>query len=275
MRSEIANRRAIFAWYGIKTPFPERIRHIRDAGFDTTCLWWEEDHPIGRAWRDRAVECVRETGLGIDHLHAPYRGCNRLWSANPGERSESVLEHVGWVHDCARHGIPILVMHPTLGAKPPEITPAGLDSFRRIVHCAEDVGVTVALENMRANTHLEAVFRALTSPYLGFCYDVSHDRLWSKEPLKLLHDWGHRVVTTHLGDTDGKRDRHWLPGEGVAPLSGAIELLAAQGYTGAYVLEVAAARKADAMHFLHDAHARLTALSTTGHDKDAIASRAV
>jgi sugar phosphate isomerase/epimerase len=253
---------AIFAWFGMSIPFPERVRLIRAAGFDTTSLWWEEYHPIGRAWRDRAVECARAAGLDIDHLHVPYRGCNRLWSANDDERAAAVAEHIGWVKDCARHGVPILVMHPTLGANPPEISLPGLESFHHIVDAAEESGVVVALENMRANGHIEAVLRAIPSEHLGICFDVAHDRLWSARPFDLLDKWGHRVVTTHLCDCDGKMDRHWLPGEGIVDVQGALDRLDAAGYRGAYVLEVTAdRRKCSAVDFLADAWRRIDRLA--------------
>ena len=262
---KFVNNSAIFAWFGINIPFPERVRLIRDAGFDATALWWEEDHPAGRAWRDRAVECVREGGLDIDHLHAPYRRCNQLWSANADERAASVEEHAGWVKDCARHGVPFLVMHPTLGADPPAVSLTGLGSFRRIADAAEEFGVVVALENMRANAHLEAVLSAIDSKHLGLCFDVSHDRLWNEKPLQLVEQWGHRVVTTHICDTDGRRDRHWLPGDGVADIRGAIDMLVERGYAGATVLEVVPARRDCApAEFLAEARRRLVSMIENG-----------
>jgi len=66
------------------------------------------------------------------------------------------------------------------------------------------------------------------------CYDIAHDRLHSDEPLALLRRWTHRVSVLHVSDTDGRRDWHWLPGEGdtdfgavaasLGPYSGAVTL---------------------------------------------------
>lgn len=54
----------------------------------------------------------------------------------------------------------------------------------------------------------------IQSNYLGFCYDSSHYNLSDKQDFYLLEKYGERLVTTHLSDNDGLKDRHWLPGHG-------------------------------------------------------------
>ena len=195
-------------------PLPERLRILKDAGFDNTALWWEERRPEIRAIRDRVPELVRGAGLEIDHLHVPYFTCNELWSGNSVERDAAVQLHRGWIVDCARHDIPRLVMHVTRGRSVPIPDDDAVDDFRRLVDFAEGAGVTLAIENTHAPGHLDHLLERIESPALGLCYDVAHDRLHSESPLALLRRWRDRLAVMHVSDTDGRRDWHWLPGDG-------------------------------------------------------------
>ncbi len=218
------------------TPLPERLSILRDAGFDTTALWWEHEREEIRAIRDRAPDLVRRAGLDIDHLHVPYFACNDLWSENGGEREVALALHRGWVNDCARHAIPRMVMHVTRGRTLPLPHDAALEGFRRLTGGAEDTGVTLAIENTHAIAHLDFLFERLDSPALGLCYDIAHDRLHSGDPLALARRWRDRVSVVHVSDTDGRRDWHWLPGDGNTDFA---EVGACLGgiYRGALMLE--------------------------------------
>jgi sugar phosphate isomerase/epimerase len=95
---------------------------------------------------------------------------------------------------------------------------AALDDFQRLVESAEDAGITVAIENTHAPAHLDALFERFHSPALGLCFDIAHDRLHSETPLILLRRWRNRLAVMHVSDTDGRRDWHWLPGDGNADI---------------------------------------------------------
>ena len=203
----------MFAWFGVPVPFQDRMPMIRDAGFDTTCIWWSEKEDL-RELRHLAPGVARDAGLTVDNIHVPYDHCNDLWSADDAVRRAAVDLHLYWVHDCARHAVPTMVMHVTRGNGLAAPDRRGIDGIRRIVDTAAELGVTIALENTRSPVHLDALFRAIESPHLGFCYDCGHDWCYSPTPFTVLRDWSHRLVATHLSDNDGKRDQHRLPGEG-------------------------------------------------------------
>jgi sugar phosphate isomerase/epimerase len=215
---------------------PERLRVLKDAGFDSTALWWEERRPEIRAIRDRVPEIVRVAGLEIDHLHAPYFACNELSSTDANERRAAFDLHRGWVADCARHGIPRLVMHVTRGRSVPLPDAGAVDDFRRLVDFAEADGVTLAIENTHAPSHLHLLFEHIDSPALRLCYDVAHDRLHSDAPLTLLRRWRDRLAVMHVSDTDGRRDWHWLPGDGNTDFE-AVGSCFNQAYAGPLMLE--------------------------------------
>lgn len=253
----------IYAWVGIPVPFTDRIAMIRDAGFETTSLWWEQDDPVRRRIRELAPEIVRNAGLTLDHIHVPYKHCAFLWRTNEEERLRVVDQHMAWIEDCRRQEIPVMVMHVT-ASQPmsPASRAAGLDSFRRIIHLAEDAGVTVALENTRHPSALYLVLDELPSLRLGLCFDSGHAIIHGKEPFELLHKWGHRLITTHLSDNDGILDRHWLPGDGVIDFQAMARAVDWPAYQGPLMLEVSAQDKeADLPQFLAAAHSRLSALA--------------
>lgn len=241
-------------------PFADRMAMIRDAGFVSTCLWWEEENSEARRLRHFAPYVVRRCGLHVDNIHVPYRRCEDLWSLDRTVRAAIVEQHLSWIDDCRRHEIPMLVMHVVLGTRTPP-NGQGIDSMQRIVAAAEDAGVTVAIENTRSPGHVEALLEAIPSPLLGLCFDTSHDLLYGDPPVQLLKDWGHRLAATHLSDTDGKRDYHWLPGEGIIDF----ETIAAhlpESYGGCYMLEVAPTpREAPLSEFLSDAYESALSMS--------------
>lgn len=230
------SRLGIYAGFGSTVPFDDRLRLIRDAGFGATALWWEEKNPRIRELRHHAPERVRNAGLYLDNIHVPYFACRELWSPNHAARSEAVALHTRWLDDCRRHNIPRMVMHVSLGASTPEPAEHGLDSFRRLTDHAMEAGVIVAIENTHDDRYITYLLERLDSPALQLCFDTSHDRLYADRPGALLKRWKHRLAALHLSDTDGRRDQHWLPGEGVVDFD-ALRPHWNDTYQGAYMLE--------------------------------------
>jgi sugar phosphate isomerase/epimerase len=162
--------------------------------------------------------------------------CNDFWSDDVDARRAAVDLHRGWVVDCARHGIPRMVMHVTRGRSAALPHAGAAAEFRRLVDCAEDQGVTLAIENTHAPGYLDYLFEHIDSPALGLCYDVAHDRLHSAAPLALLRRWRDRLAVMHVSDTDGRRDWHWLPGDGNTDFE-AVGSCFARRFTGPLMLE--------------------------------------
>ncbi|MDP7638745.1 MAG: sugar phosphate isomerase/epimerase family protein, partial [Candidatus Hydrogenedentes bacterium] len=234
---------------------------MRDAGFDATCIWWEDTDESRKRLRDRVPEMVRADGLSLDNIHVPYDWTPGLWSVDRAARTAAVAKHVSWVEDCGRHGIPRMVMHLVLGAKDPWRIEDGLDSVLRIVEAAEERGVTVAIENTRCVERIDAILDLIPSPHLGLCFDSAHDLLYSPAPLELLSTWGHRLAATHFSDTDGRRDYHWSPGEGRVDFEAIAQSMASHGYEGSLVIEsVSRGGEGDAKAYLESARERLVAI---------------
>ncbi len=218
----ISPKLGLVSWCGLTAPFADRMAMIRDAGFTATALWWEDRHEYARRMKHLAPQIVRDAGLIIDHIHVPYRHVNRLWSPDAEERNNGLRMYEEWIEDCAQHNVDTMVMHATLGRDAPTHIEIGIESFHHLTDFASERGVRIALENMRDAPRIEEMLAAIPSPALGLCYDLAHDTLFSESPGRILDTCGTRFITTHLNDHDGKRDRHWIPGDGVAQYDSAM-----------------------------------------------------
>jgi len=216
-----ANKRhqlGIFSWFGFVLPLPQRLALIRNAGFEATTLWWEDEIGSPLIKKEYMPGLVRDAGLILENIHIPYDRCDDLWSDHKPTREAIVAQYTVWINECAQHGIPIMVMHITdsLSLPDPHRTGQyGLDCMNRLLRTAEDLKVTLALENTGREDYLCWIFSELQSDYLGLCYDSSHHRIYSQGKLDLLNKNSSRIVTTHFSDNDGHQDQHWLPGEGI------------------------------------------------------------
>lgn len=228
----------IFSWFGFDLPLRERLALIAEAGFSAASLWWGQEECCRPEDREASPGLVRAAGLHLESIHVPYKGCHDFWHRDKEMRERITALHLGWLEDCARHGAPVMVMHLTNGPGAPGPTESGVDAIARLVARAEELGVTIALENTEGRDHLDMVLAELISDRLGLCYDASHDCLGNPQPFRVLKKWGHRLAATHLSDNDGSEDRHWLPGEGSIDWSALAKALPLDSYSGWLSLEV-------------------------------------
>lgn len=228
----------IFSYFGFQLPLDERLRLIKDAGFEATALWWGDEIAFRDADKDEIPKIVRDYGLVIDNIHVPYENSNDLWSESELVRKAIVDRCISWLNDCAEHKIPRMVMHISKGSELPEPNMYGIESMKRILKVAEELNVIVAVENTRRNDYLNLIFSEIHSKSLGFCYDSSHDWLYSMEKAELLKRLGEKLATIHLSDNDGIKDRHWVPKSGIVDWNKIIKALMDANYTGCLFLEV-------------------------------------
>jgi sugar phosphate isomerase/epimerase len=227
----------MFVWFGYDLPIRQRLRMIRQAGFETTSIWWGEKEGRGAELYDLPA-MVREAGLQLDNAHLPYEYANLLWCDSGLIRHAAIEQHIRWLHECASQGVTTAVMHLTQGNQPPEASGEGVEGIRRIVKAAEQLRMVVAIENIRSRRHLDLVFAEIESEHLAFCYDTSHDWLWNTDTTWLLRWLGSRLAVTHFSDNDGVEDRHWLPGTGVVDWQTVAEAFPHETYGGSIHLEV-------------------------------------
>lgn len=201
-----------YTWFGYIGDFNERLRRIREAGFDTVFTFW--DRVMGEADAPLEEHCAlaEKNGLVIEHSHLPYYGCNVLWRDCADADSLMKIYEDGIV-TAGRCGPKTLVIHPC------EILPPAGGSFdvmmghmRALLELASENGVRLAFENLGENdtvTRLLNIFG--NEPFAGLCFDSGHNNIASGGDLSLLEEFAGRVFALHIHDNDGKKDQHLLP----------------------------------------------------------------
>ncbi len=237
--NRLSNDYGIFSWFGYELPIAERLRLIKKAGFFCTSVWFGQEEEFIRNGKEELIpKLVRDSGLFLENVHAPFRNCNDIWSDNTSIRKAIQHKYISYVCFCSKHDIPILVIHISKSNDAPEFNKYGIRLLREIVRYAEDSNVIVAIENTRKPHYLDYIYSNIESPCLGFCYDSSHDFLYSDKPGMLLNKWGHLLVATHLSDNDGITDKHCLPKEGNIDWELVKKYFPGKTYSGNFILEV-------------------------------------
>lgn len=257
---------AIFSWFGYRLPLDQRLALIAEAGFRTTSLWLAPPEELalqGRA--DEMPELAHQAGLTVENVHAPYTHCNQFWSDDAELRDAVREEYAEAIRFCARHRIPVLVLHTTRRTDPPGTFELGLPPIKDLIAQAESSGVVLAVENTALPEWFDRLMAAFDSPSLQFCYDSSHDFLYGRPPGQILERWGHRLAATHFSDNAGHHDDHWLPGTGCGDWDRVAKSFPSTSYSGSVSLEAVPRNTADMspQQFLSKAFDCVTALEHT------------
>ncbi len=226
----------IYDWFGYELPIKERYRLIKEVGFDGVLLWWSDGFGrdgFGQKDYRNGPQIAREAGLFIENIHTPVQNQNNLWLDNL--EGEALTDcYLQCVADCAEFEIPTMVVH-----LPNEDNPynaLGLDRIKRITKKAEQLGVDVALENLRNLANLSYVLEQVDSLRIGFCYDCCHHNNYNPGD-DLLSMYGSRLMALHLHDNGGSYTQHQLPFDGMIDWSTTMKKIAATNYSGATALE--------------------------------------
>ena len=148
----------IYNWFGYALPITDRYRLIKEVGFDGVLLWWSDgfgrsDGLTKNVYRNDP-RLAREAGLYIENIHAPVQNQNDLWLDNlDGETLADC--YLQCIADCAEFEIPTMVIHLPDNEYPHNRL--GMDRIKRITEKAEQLGINVAMENLRNFANLSFV----------------------------------------------------------------------------------------------------------------------
>lgn len=212
----------------------------RDLELQDFC--WPGPPPSG--WRDVAAEARRLLAgwggrLGV---HGPFYGFS-LATVDPDIRDIVHRRLDERLDVCAALGADQMVVHSPVTAwdhrnrhnwpgGESHLVEAVEASLRPALRRAEDMGVTLALENIEDVNPLDRlrIVEALASPALRLSVDVghaacAHGAAGGPPPDYYVAAAGEMLVHVHLQDSDGHADRHWPPGDGAVPWTGVFEAL--------------------------------------------------
>jgi len=117
---------------------------------------------------------------------------------------------------------------------------SSLQTWRPLVKKAEELGLTLAIENVFEETpdSLAILLNEIDSPHFRFCFDTGHHHLFSKTPLSIWFEvLGRYLCEVHLHDNHREMDEHLPVGEGNIDFDGFFHLLSQFGLNPIYTIE--------------------------------------
>lgn len=229
------------------TTVVDQIAMLKDIGFGAFFTEWYPEHTA--EW----AKATAKHGMIYQSIHSPFCGeydVSNLWRG--GEAGEFVTNSlIECVRDCAKHSIPVMVIHPFIGFREHTPTQVGLDNYARIIEVAEDLGVKLGFENVEGEEYLAAIMeRFWASPACGFCLDTGHEQCYNggKDMMAL---YGEKLCHTHFNDNLGivlppeasiddtwQNDLHLTMGDGIVDWKGVMDRIDASPYDGPIICEL-------------------------------------
>lgn len=239
------------------TTLGEVLSEVTAASFDAIELWPPLCPLISDGMRANAREAFERSKVRPVTMHAPLTSTMNLAAVEELDRRLSVYEVAAWLARFADLGGEVVVVHPTGSAFNDEAAnainvEAAIDATRRsldeLYPIADRLGLRIACENLmergtpRPLCRMEQL-RAFIEPYpatVGICLDTGHAVVNGLNPASEARIAGDRLIATHLQDTDGIEDRHWVPGAGRINWDEFVSTLHQIGYTGHWTFELSA-----------------------------------
>ena len=203
----------------------ERLRVIKDAGFDFVCL------TVPGIASGATPELCDRVGIPFDNVHLTGGKTNLIWS--PGDAGEAICDrYCREIAEMTELGLHTGIVHVTWGRSviPEPPGEAGFRRYERIRETAGRCGFTVAVENSIFPEHFYSVLDRFDVPEFGYCFDCGHWNAFCPEH-DFLGKYGHRLAATHLHDNDGARDMHILPFDGTLDWDALAAAFASTDYT--------------------------------------------
>jgi sugar phosphate isomerase/epimerase len=239
-----------FGWLH-RAPLADALRVLAGHGVRSVELTTAPPHlftpSFGRYERLELARLLRSLGLRVLSVNPSFADLN-LISTNPELRSASLRQLVAEVELAHDLGAPFVVVIPgrrhALVPAPPEAARAVLDDALSVLAArADSLGVTVCLENspygyLGTADELAEVVRASGSPRLRLVYDVAN-ALAQENPASGVAAAAGYLALAHVSDTWRNRWAHTSPGRGEVDFAAFARALAAAGFTGPTVYELA------------------------------------
>ena len=117
---------------------------------------------------------------------------------------------------------------------------SSLQTWRPLVKRAEEMGLTLAVENVFEETPdpIKNLLEEIHSPHFRFCFDTGHHNVFSKAPLRTwMGALGGFLGEVHLHDNHKEMDEHLPVGEGGFDFNQFFSLLSQYKLNPLYTIE--------------------------------------
>ena len=244
----------ILSWNGETTPdvdLETEIRAAHVAGFGGIEIFVPKLAPylemhtardLGRTLRDANLVPVSLNGL--EHVNMRARADFAQVKADCAQLAKIAAQ-------CGCRDIVIVPDPRPQGMSDAEVVAQSADEVRELAEVAAPFGVTLAFEflapaacSVRTLALAQKIVERAARPNLGIVFDTFHFFVGGSAMTEITPAATRLIRLVHINDVESKlreamtdADR-LLPGEGVLPLDAMLRALKANGYDGAYSLEV-------------------------------------
>ena len=247
---------SISTWVYFWQPLEQVLRKIADTGYTNVEIWGDKTHLDPRISPDIPLlkDLLNSLHLKAYSLHAPFSGID-IASLDERKRQSSLELIKKTVEYCSKIEGEIVIVHPCSTKMLGDAQNYSIaknkteDSLFSLTTFAEKLGIRLAVENLpniggwkfgTEVSKLSKLVSKINNPCIGLCLDTGHSFV-GKEDVDLSKDvfaCGEDLIALHIQDTDGKKDRHWLPGEGIINWAQFLKDLTFVGYQGVLTLEI-------------------------------------
>lgn len=197
--------KGISVYFGFSSPIEERIKKIKEAGFDSVIANADPRFDYQNGSIKEQMKLCKKYGLKLSSLHARYLNSELKYFFENGKIGDKLEKNlIKDIKIAHKYGFRCVVAHMD-----GENNPIGLERLKRVLHYARKYKIPLAIENIHANNSLDYIFENLEDEYLKFCFDSGHEHTFSPNR-SLLNEYGEKLVTLHLHDNDGTADQHTL-----------------------------------------------------------------
>lgn len=208
----------------------EAISFMLENGFTKTFCFADAENA------EKKISKTMEAGIEFEFLHAQLRDINHMWKED--ESGDIMLSHLFENIDlCAKHNIPVLVVHLSAGRPAPDINDKGRMRYDKLMEYAKAKNVKIAYENSRAVANLAYALEKYDDA--GFCWDVGHEVCFTPG-MDYMPYFGSKLLAVHIHDNLGNLDEdlHMIPFDGVNNMEKVAKELKKVNYKNSVMLEL-------------------------------------
>ncbi len=203
------------------------------------------DRPLIKSYIDTALREKERLGYEIYTVHLPQLADYDLSSLDEEVRIKAIENQKEIVEMSVCLGAKVLVVHPDAGETPEEKWQLRHDalvkSLKVFAPWCKEKGLKIALENLtqisafQTSDKLVSVIEEVGEDNIGICFDVNH--LFPETHRDFIKNAGKYILTMHVSDNDGIKEKHYLPGDGVLNWKEIFDLMDSIGYDSTMICE--------------------------------------
>lgn len=198
-------RKGITLFFGFEIPLEERVKMIKDAGFD--CIITSADPKFNKqnGTFKQQIKMFKKYGIKHSSLHMRYNSQDLPFFWQKGRKGDKIEKNL--IKDlklAKKYGFKCVVVHCK-----GEYSKIGEKRLHRVLKLCHKLDIPLAIENLLSSALFIDVFKNISHPYLKFCYDSGHDNCDDND-MDHFKNYGDKLITLHLHDNDGTADQHTL-----------------------------------------------------------------